>query len=175
MPGQEHSTIREGLVAGLLGAAIVAVWYLAIDTAAGRPLHTPNVLGGVFFRGDANPGAREVVPGLVAGFTVIHLFAFAVVGVVVTQVVHLASRNLALRMGLWIGLVVSFCFTAGLTYMLTTATGERFPLWTVIGGALLAGLAMGWYLWRRHPRLGSEAPLGAEGRTPPHPPGSPRR
>jgi hypothetical protein len=175
MHAQQHSTIREGLVAGLLGAAIVGVWYLAVDTAAGRPFHTPNALGGVFFRGDANPGARDVVPGLVAGFTVIHLIAFAVVGVGLTQVVHLASRNLALRMGLWIGLVVAFCFTAGLTYMLTTATGERFPLWTVIGGALLGVLAMGWYLWRRHPRLGSEAPLGAEVRTTPHAPGSPRR
>jgi hypothetical protein len=175
MLAQEHSTIREGLVTGLLGAAIVAVWYLVVDTAAGRPFHTPNALGGVFFRGDANSGGREVVPALVAGFTVIHLIVFAQVGVGLTQVVHLASRNLALRMGLWIGVVVAFCFTAGLTYMLTTATGERFPLWTVIGGALLAVLAMGWYLWRRHPRLGSEAPLGAEGRTPPHAPGSPRR
>jgi hypothetical protein len=172
---QEHSTIREGLVTGLLGAAAVAVWYLVVDTAAGRPFHTPNMLGGALFRGDASPGAREVVPTLVAGFTVVHVIGFAVIGVVLTKVVHLASRNLALRMGLWIGLVVAFCFTAGLTYMLTAATGEVFPLWSLIGGALLAVLTMGWYLWRRHPRLGSDAPLGAEVRTPPHAPGPPRR
>ncbi len=175
MHAQEHSTVREGLVAGLLAAVVVAVWYLAVDTIAGRPFHTPNALGGVMFRGDANPGAREVVPGLVAGFLVAHTIAFAVVGVALAQVVHLASRNLALRMGLWIGLVVAFCLTAGLTYMLTTATGERFPLWTVIGGALLGALAMGWYLWRRHPRIGADVPLGAEVRTPPHAPGPSRR
>jgi hypothetical protein len=70
---------------------------------------------------------------------------------------------------------VSFCLTAGLTYMLTVATGEAFPLWSVIGGALVAVLVMGGYLWRRHPRLGSDAPLGAEVRTTPHAPGPPRR
>ena len=175
MNPHEHSTIREGLKTGFLGAAAVAVWYLVVDTAAGRPFHTANALGGVVFRGDASPNARGVVPTLVAGFTVIHVVAFAVIGVVLTQVVHLASRNLALRMGLWIGLVVAFCFTAGLTYMLTAATGEVLPLWSVIGGALVAVLVMGWYLWRRHPRLGSDAPLGAEVRTSPHAPGPPRR
>jgi hypothetical protein len=174
MQDQEHSAVREGLVAGLLGAAIVAAWYFVFDTAAGKPFHTPNVLGKVFFRGDLDPGARHVVPGIVAGYTVLHLLMFGLVGMGLTYLVHLASRNLALRMGLWMGLVVAFCFFAGLTYALTTATGERVPLWSVVGGTLLGVGAMGWYLWRRHPRLGSDAPLGAEVKTTPHPPGAPR-
>jgi drug/metabolite transporter (DMT)-like permease len=175
MQVQEHSTVREGLVAGLLGAVTVAVWYLVVDTAAGRPFRTLNALGGVFFRGDANPGAREIVPGLVAGFTLLHVIAFALVGMGLTLVVHLASRHLALRMGLWIGLVVAFCFLAGIAYMLTTSTAERLPAWTVVLGPLLGVVAMGWYLWRRHPRLGSDAPLGAEVKTPRHAPGAPGR
>jgi hypothetical protein len=175
MQVQEHSTVREGLVAGLLGAVIVAVWYLVVDTAAGRPFHTLNALGGVFFQGDANPGARQIVPGLVAGYTLLHVIAFALVGMALTLVVHLASRNLALRMGLWIGLVVAFCFLAGITYMLTTSTAERVPGWTVVLGSLLGVVAIGWYLWRRHPRLASDAPLGAEVKTPRHAPGAPGR
>jgi hypothetical protein len=173
MHAQEHSTVREGLVTGLLGAVVVAVWYLVVDTAAGRPFHTPNALGGVFFRGDANPGAREVVPGLVAGFVALHLVAFALVGMLLTLVVHLASRHLALRMGLWIGLVVAFGMLAGLAYMLAASTAERIPPWTVVLGTLLGVVSMGWYLWRRHPRIGSDVPLGAEVRTPRHAPGSP--
>jgi len=111
----------------------------------------------------------------VAGFTVLHLIAFALVGMALTLVVHLATRHLALRMGLWIGLVVAFCFLAGLAYMLTASTAERVPPWTVVLGSLLGVVTMGWYLWRRHPRLGSDAPLGAEVRTPRHAPGSPDR
>lgn len=170
----EHSVVREGLVVGLLGAVLVALWYFVVDAIGGRPFHTFNVLGGVFFRGDVNPGGpRPISPGAVAAFTVLHLIVFSLVGMGLTHLVHLASRNLSLRMGLWIGLVVAFFFSTGLTYMLSIAGGERFPLWTIIGGSVVAVAAMGWYLWTRHPRLASDAQLGSEVRTPPHAPGSP--
>lgn len=174
MHAQEHSTVREGLVVGLLGAVVVAAWYFVFDVAAGKPFHTPNVLGKVFFRGDLEPGVREIVPRVVAGYTVLHIVVFALAGIGLTLLVHLAARHLALRMGLWMGLVVVFAFFAGLTYMLTTATGERLPVWSVVGGSLLAVAAMGWYLWRRHPRLASDAPLGDEVKATPHAPGVPR-
>jgi hypothetical protein len=171
---QEHSTVREGLVVGLLGAVVVAAWYLVFDMAAGKPFHTPNVLGKVFFRGDLEPGVREIVPRVVVGYTVLHLVTFALAGIGLTLLVHLAARHLALRMGLWMGLVVAFAFLAGLTFMLTTATGERLPVWSVGGGSLLAVVAMGWYLWQRPPRLASDAQLGDEVKATPHPPGAPR-
>lgn len=90
---------------------------------------------------------------------------------------HLATRNIALRMGVWLGLVVAFGLFAGLTYMLGTATGSRLAPWSVVSASLLGVLGMAGYLWRRHPRLGrwfDEAPLGAEVKPPPHPPDGPR-
>ncbi|MBA3556250.1 MAG: hypothetical protein H0W29_16050 [Gemmatimonadales bacterium] len=171
---ENHSTVREGLTAGILGAAVVAAWYFIFDMVAGRPFHTPNALGKVFFRGDLQPGVREIVPQVVAGYTVLHVIIFGLVGIGLTLLVHLAVRNLALRMGLWLGLVVVFMFSTGLTYMLVTATGERVPLWSVAGGSLLGVLAMSTYLWRRHPRLAGGADLGDEVRAPPPAPGAPR-
>lgn len=56
---QDHSTIREGVVTGAIGGVIVAVWYLPVDTASGRPFHTPNLVGEIFFRGDLAPGVRQ--------------------------------------------------------------------------------------------------------------------
>ena len=177
MPRDEHSTVGEGLTTGLLGALAVAAWYFVFDAAAGRPFHTPNVLGKVFFRGDLEPGVRQIVPGVVAGYTVLHVVMFALVGIGLTFLVHLASRNIALRMGVWMGLVIAVLYFVGLTYMLATATGERVPLWSAVGGSVIGVGVMGAYLWRRHPRLrGSfdEAPLGDEVRAPHHPPGGPR-
>ena len=174
MHAEEHSTVREGLVTGLLGASVVAVWYFLVDSAAGQPFHTPNVLGKILFRGDLTPGVRHVVPGVVAGFTVVHLAFWALVGSVLTLVTHSAVRNLALRMGVWIGLVIVFCFTAGITYMLAVATGERLPLWSVLGGSFLGVAVMGWYLLRRHPGIrDTDRPLGDEVDAPPHPRGRP--
>ena len=37
--------LREGVVAGLLGAASVAAWFFVLDVVNGRPFFTPAVLG----------------------------------------------------------------------------------------------------------------------------------
>ncbi|MBA3496423.1 MAG: hypothetical protein H0T86_04900 [Gemmatimonadales bacterium] len=177
MDVRKHSTVREGLLTGLIGAAIVAVWYLLVDTAGGQPFRTPNALGKIFFRGDLTPGVRQIVPTVVLGYTVFHLVVFALAGLGLTFLVHLASKNITLRMGVWLGLVVALFYLVGLTYMLGIATGERLSLWSVIGGGVLGVLGMAGYLWRTHPRLRrsfDEASLGAEARQPPHPPGGPR-
>ncbi len=174
---QEHSTVREGAIAGAIGAFVVALWYLVVDAAGGRPFHTPDTLGKVLFHGDLTPGIRHVVPEVVLGYTLLHFVFFALVGMGLTALVHLASRNIALRVGVWIGLVVAFGMFAGLTFMLGAATGDRLSPWPVVTGSLLGVLGMAGYLWRRHPRLGrsfDQAPLGGEGRAPTHPPEGPR-
>jgi hypothetical protein len=172
-----HSTVREGTVTGAIGALIVAAWYFIVDTAGGQPFHTPNVLGRILFRGDLAPGVREIMPNVVLGYTVIHFMIFMLMGMGLTLLVHRATRNIALRMGVWIGLVVAFGLFAGLTYMVGLATGDRFSPWSVVSGSLFGVLGMGGYLWRRHPRLVRsfhKAPLGDEVTPPPHPPGGPR-
>ena len=45
MRTQTHSIVREGLIAGFLGATAVAVWFFIVDMIGGRPLFTPNTLG----------------------------------------------------------------------------------------------------------------------------------
>ena len=67
MHAEEHSTVREGLVTGLLGASVVAVWYFLVDSAAGQPFHTPNVLGKILFRGrSAQPHSSRVAIDMAA-------------------------------------------------------------------------------------------------------------
>ena len=177
MQAQEHSTAREGLATGLLGAVVVAVWYLLCDILSGQPLETMNVLGRIFLQGDVNPGPRAVDAGAVGGFFVLHLAVFLLIGMALAKVTHLAAANLTLRMGVWLGLVVAFLFLTGLVYMLNVSTGNRLPLWEVLGGGVLGVAAMGWRLWRRHPGLRrsfDQVPLGDEVRSPPHASGGPR-
>jgi hypothetical protein len=142
--------------------------------AAGRPLQTPNALGRVFFAGDIHPGARVISPEAVLGFSLVHVVTVLVGGIALTGIVHLVSRNPPFRMGLWIGLVVVLAYFAGLGYMLSTSTGGRVPFWSVGAGNVLALGVMAWTLWRRHPQLGTRAPLGSEVKTTPHAPGAPQ-
>ena len=173
MHDHQHSTVREGILTGLIGALVVAAWYFAVDVGRGEVFYTPNVLGQVFVGRDTMPTVRQIVPQAVAEYSVLHFVVFLVLGVALSGLTHMAIRNSTLRMGIWLGLVISFLFFLGFLFVLYSVTDERFPWWPSLGGSLLAIGSMGFYLWRRHPGLrGSfrEAPLGDEVKPPPHPP-----
>jgi hypothetical protein len=173
-----HSTLREGLLTGLLGGLVVAAWYAAVDLGRGQPLYTPSVLGQVFLAGDTTPAVRSIVPQAVAEYSLLHFGLFFLLGIALTALAHMASRNPALRMGVVIGLAVAFVFFLGFLVVLYSGTRERFPWMTAFGGGVLGIGSMGMYLWQRHPGLRGtfrEAPLGDEIKPPPHPPSPPGR
>jgi uncharacterized membrane protein YgdD (TMEM256/DUF423 family) len=177
MDRQQHSTIREGMLTGLIGGLVVAVWYLALDLGRGQPFYTPNVLGQVFIGRDTVPSSH-IVPQAVAEYSLLHFGVFLVLGVALVALAHLATRNPSLRMGVWLGLVIAFLLFIGLLLMLYSLTDQRFPWWPALGGTVLGIGTMALYLWRRHPALRGtfdRAPLGDEVQTPHHPAEKPRR
>jgi hypothetical protein len=173
-----HSTLREGLLTGLLGGLVVAVWYAVVDFSRGQPFYTPNVLGQVFAAGDTTPAVHTVAPQAVAEFSLLHFGIFLLLGVLLTALTHMASRHPALRMGVWLGLVIAFVFFLGFLFVLYSVTHQRFPWMTAFAGGVLGIGSMAIRLWRQHPGLRGtfrEAPLGDEVRSPPHPTSPPRR
>src|SRR3954462_5174380 len=146
---QQHSLIREGLLTGLVGGFIVAIWYLIHDIGRGQIGYTPNVLGQVFLGRDTMPAVTTVVPAAVVDYSILHFATFVVLGILLTWLTHLASRNPALRMGVWLGLVIAFGSFLGFLFMLYTATDQRFPWWPSLVGIVLGMGSMGWFLWRR--------------------------
>ena len=177
MPHRDHSTFREGLLAGLMGGLIVAAWYFAVDLGRGELLYTPNVLGQVFAQADTIPSTRTVTSPAVVQYSLLHFGWFFAFGIALAALTHLAIRNPQFRMGVWLLLVIGFALWLGISYTLYRLTDQRLPWWTLLGGSVLGIGSMGLYLWRRHPALGSSMrhrPLGAEVKPPPHPPGGPR-
>src|SRR6266849_3687438 len=72
----------EGVKAGLVGATVVAVWFLCYDFASGNPFHTPALLGAMVFQdASVGDGIRATLP-LVLGYTILHFFAFVAFGLV---------------------------------------------------------------------------------------------
>jgi hypothetical protein len=178
MDDQRHSTLREGLLTGLIGGLIVAVWYVAYDLGRGQLGYTPNVLGQVFVARDTMPAVRTVMPQAIAEYSLLHFGVFLLLGILLAWLTHMAIRNPALRMGMWLGLVIAFLLFVGHLFMLYSATDQRFPWWSALVGSVLGIGSMGLYLWRRHPglrRTFREAPLGDEVKPPSHPPGGSKR
>src|SRR6267378_1476417 len=74
--------LREGFIAGCIGAAAVAIWFLIVDVINGQPLFTPAMLGSAVFWGATGSEHVIIEPARIFGYTMIHVSAFVVVGCV---------------------------------------------------------------------------------------------
>jgi hypothetical protein len=146
----------EGLLAGVVGAATIALWFLVLDLVQGRPLYTPTVLGTALLRGGEGLASPETLPvslEVVLPFTWIHLLVFLVLGVAASWLLGLAERNPSFGFGIVLFFVVfEFGFVA--LCMLVAEPVLHALAWpAVLVGNLLAAGAMAGLFWRRHPRL----------------------
>ena len=153
MARAERSVLREGVIAGLIGAAVVAVWFLLFDIARGRPLLTPTLLGATVFYGVDSPAGLVPSLGPIVGYTILHGLAFIAFGVVAASIMALSEREPAL----FIAFVILFaCFEAfffGLVGALGQSMRGALVWWAVLVGNLLASVAMLFYLFRAHRAL----------------------
>ncbi len=156
MPSRDADVARayaEGIRAGLVGAATIALWFFVLDWMWGRPLYTPTVLGTAIFRGGAgleNPAALEPSLEIVMGFTFVHMLVFLLVGMAAGRLVMLAENDSHLGFGI---LLLFFVFEVGFLYacMLFAEPVLQALAWpAIVAGNMLAALAMVATFWRRH-------------------------
>ncbi len=145
--------LAQGLVTGLIGAGVVALWFLMLDVAAGQPLRTPAALGAALLFGASNVAAIQVNLGIVAAYTVVHVAAFAVAGTLFVAIGEQVERTPALILLVGMGMIV---LEAGAVAVL--ALGAQWVLgtlgvWSVLVANALAVCAMAWYVWATHPVL----------------------
>ncbi|MGH7699744.1 MAG: hypothetical protein ACREMJ_04380 [Gemmatimonadales bacterium] len=155
--------LREGFVAGLIGAGAVAIWFLLVDLVNGRPFFTPAMLGSAVFWQITDPAQVVMEYSRIIGYTMIHVSAFVVVGVIAAAIaaeVEVAPPTLFLA-------VIAFCFFEVGFYILVALLARpllgALAWWNVAIGNAIAAFAMGFYLWREHPKIGEELrrhPLG---------------
>ena len=150
---EQHRTLREGITAGVLGATAVAVWFLILDTVAGRPFNTPAMLGSslatLFGATGAGPAAMNVI-----GYTLFHYLAFCVVGIIVAAVINNAEEEPSMLIGFFILFVAFEIGWYGWTALLARPESFGQLAWYQVRVAnLIAAATMGIYMYRRHPGL----------------------
>lgn len=159
-----HSVIREGIIAGAIGATGVAVWFLLIDVLAGHPFRTPEILGRALLS-VLGPRGSEGAFTYIAAYTLFHYAAFAVIGILATQIVHWADRMPAILAGFLILFVAVEIGFYGLVALLSEPEVLGSIAWyQVLIGNLIAAASMGWYLWRTHPGVGARFDAALSGR-----------
>src|SRR5947199_8496520 len=93
MAPARESILREGIFAGLIGAAVVAVWFLLFDLWRGQPFLTPGLLGAAVFQGVNNPIGVQPTVGNVLGYTIVNRLEFIACGVVAASVIAVNERE----------------------------------------------------------------------------------
>jgi hypothetical protein len=155
--GSEASRLyQQGIVAGLLGAATIAVWFLIVDLYYGRPFYTPTVLGAALFKagaGLASPESLQASSELVLMFTWIHGLVFMIIGAAASRMLGLAEQNPNVGFGILLFFVI-FMYGFLVIAMLFAEPVLQALSWSaILIGNLLAAVAMGAYFRRCHPDL----------------------
>ena len=161
----QNRTINEGVRAGLLGAATVAIWFFVVDLVMGRPLYTPATLGEALMT-ILGPLDGEGTLQFTLLYTLFHVVVFMIFGILVAWVMNAADKEPSHLAGLFILFAV---FEVGFyLYLLILSRNGRFIdiAWYQIGIAnLLAALVMGRYLFRAHPNAARQMDEALAGRT----------
>ncbi len=144
--------LGEGLIVGVIGAVVVAAWFLAYDLlAAGMPFRTPSLLGEILFGGGAPPLEGPASPSLVMKYTLVHFALFALFGVAVAGLFTIADREPAVLFAVFMLLC---CFQVAFIAALKIAAEwalDPIPWWAILVGNFLATLAMLGVLFPMHP------------------------
>lgn len=149
-----HSSIREGIIAGALGATTIAIWFLIVDIVAGHALYTPDLLGrGLISILGKPPTMPDTMATHVVAYTLFHYAAFVIVGIIVASIVHQSARTPAILAGFLMMFVMFEIGAYGLTGLLTESQFGGMAWYQIFIANLLATGIMGWYMWVRHPNL----------------------
>jgi len=151
-----HSIAREGIIAGILGATAVAVWFLGVDSVYATPFATPAAPGRGLLR-LFGPLGGESATTYVVVYTIFHYVAFILAGLIVSVVVHWAQTSPTVLAGAMILFVIFEIGFYGISSALEASPFLGALGWGAVAvGNLIAALVMGGYMWRTHPELTSK-------------------
>lgn len=162
MAEHRHNYFREGVIAGIIGATSIAIWFLIVDSIAGHPLYTPQILG----QGLANILGKTMMDSPTAqiiGYTIFHYAVFILTGIVLTLIIHQAHRTPGILAGLLVAVVAFELGFYILTALFTEGPLGKLAWYQIFIANLLAASLMFWYLWRTHPGIGERFKTALEG------------
>ena len=139
----------DGVIAGLIGAAIVAIWFLFMDAVTRLPLYTPTVLGeGLLLReqGLASNVGEQASLKLTLIYSGLHGLVFMVLGVIAAYLLLLPKRKLHLGIVLIVLFAVLELGFVGTAFVVAKPVLDELAWPVVLTGNFLAAAGMACYL-----------------------------
>lgn len=152
----KQTLLREGAIAGLLGAGAVAIWFLILDVLTREAFFTPAALFSAFFRNASTAAEVEISLWTVAGYTIVHVATFLVLGLIAAALIRGAEETPAFLL-YFVEFFVTFEVAFfGLVLIVAYWILGVLGWWSIAIGNLIAAAVMILYLWKQHPKLRSD-------------------
>ncbi len=152
----EHSRARiiaDGAVAGIIGAIVVAVWFLIFDVIHGHAFETPALLAATILHGSHSYEIHRGLKLLALEYSLIHFGAFIAFGIAGGLLLEACETESSLLFSLAIFFVAFEVFFIAVVLFRGPDVMAELTWWGIIVGNLLATAAMlSYFLWR-HPAL----------------------
>jgi hypothetical protein len=145
----------DGLIAGIIGASVIAIWFLFLDTVSGLPLYAPTVLGAALFLGPEDLASTEAVQlslNLTLMYTWVHVLAFVMLGEIAAYLLFLTGKNHNLGFCIFLFALLEFGFV-GIVFVFAEPVLDQLAWPAVLLGNLLAAAAMVCYFRLRQTNL----------------------
>ncbi len=148
--------VLEGMIAGLIGYAVIALFYGVLGIATGSGVfHAASALGSALFYG-ARGGDVVAGPGPVFAVNGLHLLVMLALGLGAAWLVGKTERHPAFWYPVFVLFLSAFILNYVAVLVLLTEVAHLVPWWSSALANLLAATGMGAYLWWAHPRLREE-------------------
>jgi hypothetical protein len=143
--------VLEGAMVGVIGASLVALWFLLVDATLREPLFTPALLADRLFGQDSGTHALTIDLARVSAVAALHGGLFVLFGIGVAWIVsrHVLNPSLSsLALALFGALEGGFLFVSELAF---PGVASGIGHGTVLVGNALAAAGMAAYLRRSRP------------------------
>ncbi|UCE85835.1 MAG: hypothetical protein JSU66_16145 [Deltaproteobacteria bacterium] len=152
--------LEDGVLSGILGAAVVAAFFLLLDFVRGEPLHTPSLLGSVLFLGKSVEEVTTVSAMIVFAYTGLHVLVFMFAGAILAWMVSQFEANPQFGMVLLLIFLLFEAVLFGFEVTVVPSLVGELGAWAVGLANLLSAVVMFGYLLRRHPEAMSRLRQG---------------
>ena len=149
--GSHALFVKDGVLAGGIGAGIVALWFLVLDFGRGQPFYTPSLLGNVLLLGRSVEEATSINWTMVVAYTGLHGVLFLITGTVVSWMFHQFEHNPQFGFMLLLLFFVFESVLFGFEVTLVPNLVGTLGAFAVGVANLLSATGMFWFLLHRHP------------------------
>jgi hypothetical protein len=144
---------ENGILAGMVGAAVVALWFLVLDLVTrGTPFFTPSLLGSIAFAGKQVDEVTGVSGAAVFAYTGLHGLLFLGAGLLLAWMFVQFERNPQVGMLLLLLFVTFEAILWGVGVSIVPALAGVVGAWAILVANLASAAAMFAFLLRRHPQ-----------------------